>query len=273
MVLIDGAGRRGLCAGGDIRLLYEGLTGTAAAPAEFWADEYGMNSTLAHYPKPIVAYMSGVTLGGGVGISGHCSVRIVTEILAGRHAGDGDRAVSRMSVGCTCCAARRASSARMPRSPARGSDPAMRSPRVWPIISCRPPTCAALTEHTAVRGGAVVARPDAAPAAELAADREWIDGATPVTMSSTIVQRTSGRAGGRGAGDGGGAGGDVADRAEGDAAGHPAGSVDDPGRGAGSGLPGRQPVPDRTPIWPRGSARRSSTRTAARAGTRPGWMR
>ena len=78
-VLIDGAGDRGLCAGGDIRLLYEGLTGIAPAPAEFWSDEYRMNSTLAHYPKPIVSYMTGITLGGGVGISAHCSVRIVTE--------------------------------------------------------------------------------------------------------------------------------------------------------------------------------------------------
>jgi enoyl-CoA hydratase len=79
LVLIDGAGDRGLCAGGDIRLLYEGITGTAAAPAAFWADEYRMNSTLGHYPKPVVAYMSGMTLGGGLGISGHCSLRIVTE--------------------------------------------------------------------------------------------------------------------------------------------------------------------------------------------------
>jgi enoyl-CoA hydratase len=79
LVLIDGAGDRGLCAGGDIRLLYEGITGDAAAPATFWADEYRMNSTLGAYPKPIIAYMSGMTLGGGVGISGHCSVRIVTE--------------------------------------------------------------------------------------------------------------------------------------------------------------------------------------------------
>ena len=78
-MLIDGAGDRGLCAGGDIRLLYEGIAGTAPAPASFWADEYRMNSTLAHYPKPVVAYMTGLTLGGGVGISGHCSVRIVTE--------------------------------------------------------------------------------------------------------------------------------------------------------------------------------------------------
>ena len=79
VVLIDGSGDRGLCAGGDIRLLYEGIAGTAVAPAAFWADEYEMNSTLGHYPKPVVAYMSGLTLGGGVGISGHCSVRVVTE--------------------------------------------------------------------------------------------------------------------------------------------------------------------------------------------------
>ena len=79
LVLIDGAGDRGLCAGGDIRLLYQGIAGEAAAPATFWVDEYRMNSTLSHYPKPIVAYMTGLTLGGGVGISAHCSVRIVTE--------------------------------------------------------------------------------------------------------------------------------------------------------------------------------------------------
>jgi enoyl-CoA hydratase len=78
-VLIDGAGDRGLCAGGDIRALYDGLSGRAGAPATFWSDEYEMNSTLGHYAKPVVAYMTGITLGGGLGISGHCSVRVVTE--------------------------------------------------------------------------------------------------------------------------------------------------------------------------------------------------
>jgi len=78
-ILIDGAGERGLCAGGDIRLLYDGIRGEAIAPPAFWADEYRMNSELAHFGKPIVAYMEGITLGGGVGISGHCSIRIVTE--------------------------------------------------------------------------------------------------------------------------------------------------------------------------------------------------
>lgn len=78
-ILIDGAGERGLCAGADIRLLYDGIRGEAIAPPTFWADEYRMNSELAHFGKPIVAYMHGITLGGGVGISGHCSIRVVTE--------------------------------------------------------------------------------------------------------------------------------------------------------------------------------------------------
>jgi len=78
-ILLDGAGERGLCAGGDIRQLYDGIRGEAVAPPTFWADEYRMNSELAHFGKPIVAYMDGFTLGGGVGISGHCSIRIVTE--------------------------------------------------------------------------------------------------------------------------------------------------------------------------------------------------
>ncbi len=78
VVLIDGAGERGLCAGADIRELREGLH-RGTGPATFLADEYRMNSLLSRYPKPVVAYMSGLTLGGGLGISGHCSVRVVSE--------------------------------------------------------------------------------------------------------------------------------------------------------------------------------------------------
>lgn len=82
LVLIDGAGERGLCAGADIKLLHQGLSGTAGSVTgafTFLRDEYQMNSALAHYPKPVIAYLDGLTLGGGLGISGHDSVRIVTE--------------------------------------------------------------------------------------------------------------------------------------------------------------------------------------------------
>ena len=79
VVLIDGAGPRGLCAGGDIREVYEGIHGRDVPPGAFWAQEYEMNALIARYRKPVVSFMDGIVLGGGVGISAHASVRIVTE--------------------------------------------------------------------------------------------------------------------------------------------------------------------------------------------------
>lgn len=79
-VLIKGAGERAFCAGGDIRSLYETLTteGVAAA-AGFYAIEYPMNARLHHFPKPYIALLDGITMGGGVGVSVHGSHRVVTE--------------------------------------------------------------------------------------------------------------------------------------------------------------------------------------------------
>ncbi|HEX4790419.1 MAG TPA: enoyl-CoA hydratase/isomerase family protein [Actinospica sp.] len=79
-VVIAGSGERGLCAGGDIRAVREsvGEDGGRAA-AEFWRDEYRLNAAIARYPKPYVALMDGIVMGGGVGISAHGSDRIVTE--------------------------------------------------------------------------------------------------------------------------------------------------------------------------------------------------
>ncbi len=79
VVLIDGAGTRGLCAGGDIREVYEGIHGGVVPPAQFWNEEYRMNARIAHYAKPIITFMDGIVFGGGVGISAHARVRIVTE--------------------------------------------------------------------------------------------------------------------------------------------------------------------------------------------------
>ncbi|MCT9623933.1 enoyl-CoA hydratase/isomerase family protein [Pseudarthrobacter equi] len=78
-VLVRGAGERGLCAGGDIVAIYRDILDGGHATADFWAEEYELNSVIAHYPKPYVAFMDGLVLGGGVGISAHGSVRIVTE--------------------------------------------------------------------------------------------------------------------------------------------------------------------------------------------------
>ena len=79
LVLIDGAGERGLCAGADIRTLWEGVRAGSGDPLAFLDTEYRMNATIAHYPKPVVAFMDGITFGGGVGISTHASMRVVTE--------------------------------------------------------------------------------------------------------------------------------------------------------------------------------------------------
>jgi enoyl-CoA hydratase len=76
-VLISGEGERGLCAGGDIRALYDhGRTGFGPA---FFAHEYRMNAHIAAYEKPYIALMDGITMGGGVGLSSHGAIRIVTE--------------------------------------------------------------------------------------------------------------------------------------------------------------------------------------------------
>ncbi|MFD3540086.1 enoyl-CoA hydratase/isomerase family protein [Streptomyces sp. NPDC058662] len=78
-VLVRGAGERGLCAGGDIRAIHDDAKAGTTASADFWRDEYRLNARIARYPKPYVALMDGIVMGGGVGISAHGSVRIVTE--------------------------------------------------------------------------------------------------------------------------------------------------------------------------------------------------
>lgn len=78
-VLVQGAGGRGLCAGGDIVAIYRDMLVGGDETAGFWEAEYRLNSLIARYPKPYVAFMDGLVLGGGVGISAHGSVRIVTE--------------------------------------------------------------------------------------------------------------------------------------------------------------------------------------------------
>jgi len=76
-VVIQGAGERAFCAGGDIRELYD-KRGTDFGPTYYRA-EYTQNVTIFNYPKPYIALMDGVVMGGGVGVSVHGSHRVVTE--------------------------------------------------------------------------------------------------------------------------------------------------------------------------------------------------
>jgi enoyl-CoA hydratase len=78
-VLIDGAGERGLCAGGDLRALYDAAKAKDSLPEKFWATEYHLDVLISRYPKPVVAIMDGVVMGGGVGVSAHAAHRVVTE--------------------------------------------------------------------------------------------------------------------------------------------------------------------------------------------------
>ncbi|MFF7589219.1 enoyl-CoA hydratase/isomerase family protein [Kitasatospora purpeofusca] len=79
VVVLTGAGERGLCAGGDIRMFHDDAKLGGAGTRAFLRDEYRLNELISRYPKPYVAVMDGITMGGGVGVSAHGSVRIVTE--------------------------------------------------------------------------------------------------------------------------------------------------------------------------------------------------
>lgn len=79
LVLIDHSGERGFCAGGDIRMLAESGAADGAAARKFFFDEYRLNHLLFEYPKPVVAIMDGVTMGGGVGLSAPARYRVATE--------------------------------------------------------------------------------------------------------------------------------------------------------------------------------------------------
>jgi enoyl-CoA hydratase len=78
-VVLTGAGERGLCAGGDIVSIYHDARADCRTSVEFWRDEYVMNARIASYPKPYLAVMTGIVMGGGVGVSAHGSIRLVTD--------------------------------------------------------------------------------------------------------------------------------------------------------------------------------------------------
>ena len=80
LVILEGAGGRAFCAGGDVRRMRElALAGDAAGVEAFFAAEYAMNQAIADFPKPWISLIDGVCMGGGIGVSVHGSHRIVTE--------------------------------------------------------------------------------------------------------------------------------------------------------------------------------------------------
>lgn len=76
VVLLDGAGERGFCGGGDVKLL---SSGGVAAGVAFLRREYEADYAVGASPVPVVGIMHGITMGGGIGLTGHATVRVVTE--------------------------------------------------------------------------------------------------------------------------------------------------------------------------------------------------
>src|SRR3954465_13282143 len=79
VILLEGAGERGLCAGGHIRALYESSRVRGDLGKILWREEYILNARIAKFAKPYVAFMDGIVMGGGVGLSAHSSHRVVTD--------------------------------------------------------------------------------------------------------------------------------------------------------------------------------------------------
>lgn len=108
LVIIDALGDRAFCAGGDIADLYaRGRAGDFAYGRQFWRDEYRMNARIADYPKPVVSFLQGFTMGGGVGLGCHGSHRIVCDSsrIAMPECGHrpGARCGRHLSVGARAC--------------------------------------------------------------------------------------------------------------------------------------------------------------------------
>ncbi|MCR9105223.1 MAG: enoyl-CoA hydratase/isomerase family protein [Gammaproteobacteria bacterium] len=82
-IVIDGAGEKAFCAGGDVQALHASAVKTPGGPCEyaeaFFAREYRMNYTLHTYPKPIICWGHGIVMGGGLGVMAGCTHRVVTE--------------------------------------------------------------------------------------------------------------------------------------------------------------------------------------------------
>jgi enoyl-CoA hydratase/carnithine racemase len=79
-VLVKGAGGKAFCAGGDVKAIAQlGRSGDTSAAQRFFRSEYRMNAAIAAFPKPYIAIIDGITMGGGAGVSVHGPIRIATE--------------------------------------------------------------------------------------------------------------------------------------------------------------------------------------------------
>ncbi len=258
-VLVRGAGDRGLCAGGDIVAIYRDMLAGGDATADFWADEYRLNALIDAYPKPYVALMDGLVLGGGVGISAHGSVRIVTERT---RTGMPETTIGFVpDVGGTLLLSRSpgesGTHAALTGAHLSGADALFLGLADHFVPSDRLAELAVALETEPVES-AVGRFTEPAPASTLEQQREWIDECYAADDAEEIVRRLRAFDGAsdRGAGQDAAAAADnnrsqVPDRRQGHAGLAPPGPGEEPGRSPGAGVPGRAAVPRRIGL-PRG---------------------
>jgi enoyl-CoA hydratase len=79
VVVLSGAGERGLCAGGDVVAIYHSARADGVVARRFWRDEYLLNAQIGRFPKAYVSLMDGIVMGGGVGVGAHANTRVVTD--------------------------------------------------------------------------------------------------------------------------------------------------------------------------------------------------
>ena len=195
-VLITGAGDRGLCAGGDIRAIHADAVAGGSASLAFWADEYRLNLAIARYPKPVVTWMDGLVMGGGIGISAHAAHRLVTErsrlampeVGIGFHPDVGgswllSRAPGRTGTHLALTGGSIGAADALYTGLADHYVPAARLPSLVTALSSRnvdeaiapvPALPGELAAATSAPPGELAAA-DSAPPGELAAARDWID--------------------------------------------------------------------------------------------------
>ncbi|BCW69395.1 enoyl-CoA hydratase/isomerase family protein [Arthrobacter sp. NicSoilB8] len=189
-VLVRGAGDRGLCAGGDIVAIYRDMLDGGDATADFWAIEYRLNLLISEYPKPYVAFMDGLVLGGGVGISAHGSVRIVTERT---RSGMPETTIGFVpDVGGTLLLSRSpgetGTHAALTGAHLSGADALFLGLADYFVPSGRLPELAAALE-TEPADAAVARFAEPAPPSGLAGQREWIDVCYSSDDAGEIVRR------------------------------------------------------------------------------------
>ncbi|OUC80390.1 3-hydroxyisobutyryl-CoA hydrolase [Gordonia lacunae] len=201
-VVLSGAGERGLCAGGDIVAIHRDASALSGNPestdrdaeqspsARFWFDEYRLNALISGYPKPYVAIMDGIVMGGGVGVSAHGDIRVVTDRtkLAMPEVGigfvpdvGGTHLLSRVPGGLGTYAGLTAGHLRGADAIAMGlADHFVPSESLPAFLAAIGDSGveAALSEHAVD-----------APASELAEQREWIAEAFAAETVSEIIER------------------------------------------------------------------------------------